>query len=98
MGTETEVHRLLDQLVKIAPDRMTRKRALKMRARLGTPMEEILAKVPGETIIDKASYLGVSRQTVYAWIDGVMRPNLKRSKQIAKVTGFSVEAIRASGA
>lgn len=96
--SETEVNKLLDQLIRVAPDRFTKRRAMKMRARLALPMEQVLDKVPGKSVIAKADHLGVSRQTIYAWIDGTMRPNLKRAKQLAKLTGFDVDEIRGLGA
>lgn len=94
-----DVERLLEQLIRLAPDPSTRRKAIKMRARVGAlTMTEVLDRVPGETVIDKATYLQVARQTVYAWMDGTMRPNRKRAKQIAKVTGLSVAAIRGDAA
>lgn len=95
MSETAEYQRLLDQLVRLAPDRATQRRARKLRAQASLPMEKVMAKVPGDSIIAKADYLKVTRQTVYAWMDGTMRPNLKRARQLAKVTGYTVEQIRA---
>lgn len=93
MATE-QVQKLLERLIEVAPDRGMRRKVERMHARLIHPMTLILDKVPGETVIEKSRYLGVTRQTMYAWMDGTMRPNLKRAKMIAKVTGVDVDVIR----
>jgi DNA-binding XRE family transcriptional regulator len=58
------------------------------------PMSEIMAKVPGATVVEKAAEIGVSRQTCYYWLQGRSRPSLEQAERIAELTGISVHDIR----
>lgn len=62
--------------------------------KLRHPMTKILAKVPGETLADRARAIGVSRQTMYVWQAEQFRPVGNQAKKIAKLTGVRVEHIR----
>ncbi|HEX3520806.1 MAG TPA: hypothetical protein VHT52_01810, partial [Stellaceae bacterium] len=62
--------------------------------KLRYPMRDILAKVPGDTIADRARSIGVSRQTMYIWTDEKFRPAPAVAKRIAKLTGVPAEHIR----
>lgn len=85
----------IDRLLEVTPnDPGLHRYAAKLRNRLtAIPMSQVLAKMPG-TVADKAKHLGVSRQTVYYWLDGSMRPDEARAKTLAGITGFSVAEIR----
>jgi DNA-binding XRE family transcriptional regulator len=62
--------------------------------KLRYPMADILAKVPGDTIADRARAIGVSRQTMYIWTDEKFRPAPAVAKRISKLTGVPAEHIR----
>jgi DNA-binding XRE family transcriptional regulator len=57
------------------------------------PMIEVLAKVPGETITEKAENCGVTRQMWYLWLRGENRPSLTQATAISEMTGIPVERI-----
>ena len=42
--------------------------------KLRYPMADILAKVPGDTLAERARNIGVSRQTMYVWAQERFRP------------------------
>jgi transcriptional regulator with XRE-family HTH domain len=69
-------------------------RAMQILDRMEMPMSEILSKVPGDSVSAKCVKIGVSRQTWYAWLRGVSRPNTKLSKKIATVTGIKWEDVQ----
>ncbi|HEX3524863.1 MAG TPA: hypothetical protein VHT52_22595 [Stellaceae bacterium] len=72
----------------------TLKRELQAVAhKLRYPMADILAKVPGDTLSDRARRIGVSRQTLYVWAEEKFRPTLKQARMIAKLSGVPVEQI-----
>lgn len=58
------------------------------------PMNDILAKVPGETQIAKARHLGVSRETLYGWVTGRSRPYPEQAKKLQDITGIPAHEIR----
>jgi DNA-binding XRE family transcriptional regulator len=58
------------------------------------PMAAILAKVPGDTLAERARQIGVSRQTMYVWAQERFRPSADQAAIIAKLTGVPVEQIR----
>ena len=58
------------------------------------PMAAILAKVPGDTLAERARKIGVSRQTMYVWAQERFRPSNEQAAIIAKLTGVPVEQIR----
>ena len=43
--------------------------------KLRYPMADILAKVPGDTLAERARKIGVSRQTMYVWAQERFRPS-----------------------
>ena len=57
------------------------------------PMSYILNKVPGETIMEKAEAVGVSRQTYYYWIHGRSRPSPQQAERLAELTGVPMADI-----
>lgn len=51
------------------------------------PMSRVLDRVlPGETVIEKAKRVGVSRNTWYAWYRGEVRPNRHQAKRLEELT------------
>ena len=99
MSTEAQRERVLklaEKLLGLIPDTEEGliRRALQLRDRLKTPMTMVLAKVPGETVTEKAAKIGITRQAYYAWANGEYRPNAKQSKRLASLTGFPAEDIR----
>lgn len=65
----------------------------RIKARLKKPMSEIIAKIPGKTMVAKAQAAQVSRQNLYAWQRGVYRPTGSQAEHLAKLTGISVVTI-----
>ena len=57
------------------------------------PIEDILAKVPGDTLVARAKKIGVSREAYYLWVRGEQRPRGKAAKRISKLTGYPVKEI-----
>jgi hypothetical protein len=86
--------KLVERLIEIAPDAGMKRRAMKLAAKLALPIDEILAKVPGNSVIAKAKAIGVTRQAIYSWRDGVCRPNRKQAKRIERLTGFDADDVR----
>lgn len=87
--------KLVERLVKLAPSRGLELHAKRMKRRLNAmPMKIVLAKMPEGSIAAKARAVGVSRQTIYYWLNDVTRPNEEQAKKLAKLTGFSAAEIR----
>ena len=88
--------KLAEKLLELTPETEEGlfRRALQLRDRLKTPMSMVLAKVPGETVTEKAQKIGITRQAYYAWFKGEYRPNAKQAKRLAGLTGFAAEDIR----
>ena len=87
--------KLIEQMHKFAvtlPPPMQR-RVVNVLHKVANPMATIMAKVPGESIADKATKVGVSRQTVYVWMAERCRPTLAQAKRISKYTGIPAEDI-----
>ena len=61
--------------------------------KLRYPLADILAKVPGDTLADRARAIGVSRQTMYVWAQERFRPSTAQAAIIAELTGVPVEQI-----
>lgn len=92
-----EARRLIERLMKISPDIGLTHRAQKMLNRVKLPMSVVVDKIPGDTIIAKAAKVGVSRQTIYFWLNGMTRPGKKRAKLLAGMTGFDAGEIEGRG-
>jgi DNA-binding XRE family transcriptional regulator len=99
MGTDAQRERALklaERLLEIAPGNLDEgmlMRVQQIRDRLKTPMAQILEKVPGDSLSDRARRIGITRQCYYAWLRGEYRPNLRQSKRLANLTGLRVEEI-----
>jgi hypothetical protein len=65
--------------------------------KLRFPMADILARVPGDSLVAQAKAIGVSRQTMYVWKRETARPNAEQARTIAKLTGIPIAHIRADG-
>jgi DNA-binding XRE family transcriptional regulator len=61
--------------------------------KLRYPLAAILAKVPGDTLAERARKIGVSRQTMYVWAQERFRPGSAQAAIIAELTGVPVEQI-----
>jgi DNA-binding XRE family transcriptional regulator len=61
--------------------------------KLRHPMSAILARVPGETLAERARNVGVSRQTMYVWAQERFRPSSAQAAIIAELTGIPAEEI-----
>jgi DNA-binding XRE family transcriptional regulator len=61
--------------------------------KLRYPMRAILAKVPGDSVAERAEAIGVSRQTLYIWQDEKFRPIAAIADKISKLTGVPAEHI-----
>jgi DNA-binding XRE family transcriptional regulator len=62
--------------------------------KLRHPMADILAKVPGDTLAERARKIGVSRQTMYVWAAEKFRPSTEQARIIADLTGVPIDEIR----
>jgi DNA-binding MarR family transcriptional regulator/DNA-binding XRE family transcriptional regulator len=70
------------------------KRQLKAAAhKIRFPMQDILAKVPGDTLSARARQIGVSRQTMYVWASERFRPTMPQAEVISRLTGVPVAHI-----
>ena len=63
--------------------------------KLRYPMAAILAKVPGDTLAERARQIGVSRQTMYVWAQERFRPSSEQAATIAHLTGVPIDQIMA---
>lgn len=78
-----------------ATDRAIQRDARRMLARINAmPMSEILAKVPGDNMTQKAARIGVSKTAIWYWHHGYNRPRNKAAKRISQLTGLGVAEIR----
>ena len=92
----TRALELTERLVKASSgDERATRRALRLLTHLqATSMLAILKKVPGASMAQKAKTVGVSRQTLYYWRDGVTRPNKEQARKLSKITGYASDVIR----
>ena len=65
--------------------------------KMSHPMRDILAKVPGDSLTERAKKLKVSRQTFYVWLNEKFRPTLRQAKRISKYTDVPVSHIVDNG-
>lgn len=88
---------VLQELEKMAdrmPQPAIRHSILQAAHVLRYPMRDILAKIPGDTLKDRAEAIGVSRQTMYVWMHERFRPGADQAAIISKLTGTPVWQIR----
>lgn len=55
------------------------------------PMRLVLDKVKGDTTVEKAKLVGVSRNTWYAWHRGEIRPNKHQAARLSELSGVAAE-------
>jgi len=91
---KSQAIKLIDRLMKISPDQGALLRAMQIRERFMLPMADVLNRIPGKTITQKAAACGVSRQAFYAWQRGVSRPNTKQAERLSELTGYDTEDIK----
>jgi transcriptional regulator with XRE-family HTH domain len=91
-----QAQELVQSLVELsAEDKRFLPAVLRLRSRLKQrPMAGILAKVPGETLTQRAKHIGVSRQAYYDWLGGRCRPNAKQAQRLEEITGIAAKIIR----
>jgi hypothetical protein len=92
--TPAQERKLLARMFRDTEDAGLRARALQLIDRMKLPMSSVLAKVPGDTVVEKADRIGITRQAYYLWLRGIARPNTKQSKRLAKLTGYKAIDIR----
>ena len=80
---------LVDRLIALDADEGLKLRAMQIVDRLRLPMSDVLLKVPGESVIQRAAKIGISRQTYYAWVRGASRPNRRWSLRISDLRMMS---------
>lgn len=103
MKQETRLLRaiaLADQLVRATdelPDGSAHALAVKVRhiLRPQMDMKEIIARVPGDTLRDRAKRIEVSRMTLYNWLTGKGKPDAESARKLAAITGISADVIQA---
>ena len=91
---------LAEQLIKLTDDLdnvSAHALALRLRNAIRPQMEmrDILALVPGDTLRARADAIGVSRQTMYNWLEGIGQPKAGVAARLSLVTGISEDIIRA---
>ena len=60
---------------------------LRKRQLVSSQMARILDKLPGApSIMARAKLLGVQRQTIYNWLNGISRPNWRLALEISRLT------------
>lgn len=90
----TTVLQDLEKIAERAPQPAIRHSILQTAHVLRYPMKDILDKVPGETLTERAEKIGVSRQTMYVWQHERFRPGLDQATIISNLTGVPVWQIR----
>ena len=58
------------------------------------PMDEILIKVPGDSVTEKCRQIGVTRTTYYSWLGGYTRPRTEVARRLAELTDVDIDVIR----
>jgi DNA-binding XRE family transcriptional regulator len=84
---------ILEQAIAAAPLNALANDVLAVAHKFRYPMAKILAKVPGDTLAERARQIGVSRQTMYVWAQERFRPSADQAAIIAKLTGVPIEQI-----
>jgi DNA-binding XRE family transcriptional regulator len=87
--------RVLEFAVKQAPLPALANDLRAVEHKLNHPMAAILAKVPGDTLAERARQIGVSRQTMYVWAQERFRPSSEQAAILSKLTGVPIEQIMA---
>lgn len=85
--------KLVEHLIKMSDDEGLKLRAMQILDRMILPMDKVLEKVPGRTVVEKSAAIGISRQSFYSWKRGTSRPNTRQSKRLAELTGLDWQDI-----
>jgi DNA-binding XRE family transcriptional regulator len=88
-----DFHQVLASAVQKAPLPALARDLRAVAHKLRYPLADILAKVPGDTLAERARTIGVSRQTMYVWAQERFRPSSQQAAIIAKLTGVPAEQI-----
>ena len=86
--------RLLREAHRTTMDIGLKDRIGKILTRTKLPMDLVVEKIPGATMIEKAKRVHVTRQTMYYWYKGMTRPNKKQARIVASLTGYDADLIR----
>ena len=84
---------LIEELIAVMPHPRWQRFLREMHQQLQLPMADVLAKVPGESVAEKARFLGVSRNTYYEWQNESFRPSLDQARTLEELTGFPAAQI-----
>lgn len=95
MGANAAAESLLKKLEGHIPDDYTMDALADLRARLALmPMRQVLAKVPAESVKEKAEMIGISRNTYYSFMRGEIRPSRQLALKLESLTGIPAERFR----
>lgn len=83
----------LDDFANVTASKHLRYELRALAHKLRYPMRDIIAKIPGEKVRDKAKLIRVAFQTMYTWQDERFRPVEKHATKIFKATGVPIEHI-----
>lgn len=89
----SELLRQIKQLSDAIPSPRWKRVLDELYVHMRLPMQDVLAKVPGESVGDKVAAIGVSRTAYHEWMRESFRPNRFQAAKLAELTGFSAEAI-----
>jgi DNA-binding XRE family transcriptional regulator len=88
---------LLKQASNAIPFRYLKRELAAIAHKLRYPLFDILEKIPGDSLRERAEAVGVSRQTMYVWGQEKFRPSAEQAALISKLTGVPEAHIRADG-
>ena len=84
---------LIEELIAVMPHPRWQRFLREMHQQLQLPMADVLAKVPGDSVAEKARFLDVSRNTYYEWQNESFRPSLEQARRLEELTGFPAAQI-----
>jgi|SRR5215470_10627158 len=67
---------------------------MQARSKENARLQAILAKVPGNSLAERARAVGVTRQAYHYWVTGQSRPNTQQLAKLGEITGASVAKLR----
>lgn len=88
MSVNQKSLQLIEELLATLPYPRWQRLLRAMHTQLQLPMAEVLAKVPGETVVEKCRHLGVARNTYYEWLNEGFRPSVEQARKLERLTGF----------
>ena len=80
----------IEKLADLLPDQYSITKLMQVQVAMALmPMRLVLDKVEGESVVDRAKRVGVSRNTWYGWYRGEIRPNKRQAARLEQLTGIS---------